>query len=782
MQRTAVTTKTLTIQAIDRAAHLPPNLMRAIGLVTIVAVGVVDRLTGPEISFSLFYVIPIAFVTWYGKLWFGVLCAVISTGLVMWEELVWLTDLSTFIQVWNTFARLLNFCAVAVVFNYVHKLYHARLKHVQDKYTSIVESAIEGIIATDLQGTVQFVNVRAASMLGYPFRSIIGNQVFDFIADQPSQQAIQNVLHSGRQTDNPLEIQFSHTSGTPVWVLVNATESKDDLGNVDGMVLLLTDFSERKIAEEALRESEQNYRILVERMKEGLVRVDDEDRIQFVNQEFCELVGYPKEELLGQVASEMFLSEDGRAFLKEKNALRLRGVADIYEVQLQTKSGSVIWVRVSGAPVWDSSGSIVGSIGVHTDITLQKIADEELRRRYEEISAMQRMSSVLAQSMDLGKRLQSALDTVLDVLQYDGGTIFMFDEAGKELVLKHHRGLSDEVVHRTQRWPADLGMIGRVARTSKAAFVADARESSEIDPGIREMVRLLALGDVPLESKGKVLGVMTVFLQRPHTFSENEKAILQTFGKQIGIALENANLYEMAKDREKQVRRLSIELVKVQEDERKRFARELHDGLSQVLTTLKINTDLASKNFQSNPSEAERHLREALNLADEAQNEAKQLAYDLRPAILDDFGLKAAIAVLVTNFERRTGISTEFISPIPDIRFDSLFETSVYRIVQELLTNVAKHAIASRISIQLLIRHDTLVLEVTDNGRGLVLGTAAANAKGGTHFGLRNIRERIEFFGGVFRTESFENRGTEVMIELPASQFILPLNKQAVGG
>ncbi|MEK9138854.1 MAG: GAF domain-containing sensor histidine kinase [Bacteroidota bacterium] len=333
-----------------------------------------------------------------------------------------------------------------------------------------------------------------------------------------------------------------------------------------------------------------------------------------------------------------------------------------------------------------------------------------------------------------------------------------------------------------RRWPVGSGVTGKVAQTGIPQFVEDAEFNIDVNQSLRAMDSLHAIGYVPLVSKEKVLGVMTVFLRRPHRFSESEQMMLQSFGKQIGIALENAKLFETASEREQQVRRLSIELVKVQEDERKRFARELHDGLSQVLTTLKINTELAAKNFLSDTAEAERHLKEALNLADEAQTEAKRLAYDLRPAILDDFGLKAAIAVLASSFERRTGIAVEFISPIPDVRFDSLLETSVYRIVQELLTNVAKHAVASQISIQLLLREDTLVLEVADNGRGLELGKAAAVSAGGTHFGLRNIRERVEFFGGSFRTESVEGRGTEVMIELPIGQLMLPRQRQAAGG
>jgi signal transduction histidine kinase len=246
--------------------------------------------------------------------------------------------------------------------------------------------------------------------------------------------------------------------------------------------------------------------------------------------------------------------------------------------------------------------------------------------------------------------------------------------------------------------------------------------------------------------------------------------MLQTLGRQIGVSLENAHLYEMARQREQQVRRLSIDLVQVQEEERRRFARELHDGLSQLLTTLRINTELALKHAADDTEAAQRHLREVIALAGEAQTEAKQIAYDLRPAILDDFGLRAAIGVHVTSFERRTGITVELHLPPEDIRFVSLVETTIYRIIQELLTNVAKHSGATRVTIQLLLRNRLLALTVADNGRGFDVRASLLHQGDQPHYGLRNIRERVEFFGGMFRAESVPGTGTEVMIELPIGE------------
>jgi PAS domain S-box-containing protein len=356
----------------DRMKYISPVLARVVGIAIITIVGILDDMTGPSISFSLFYLIPIAFVSWYGGISFGIFCSVLSTALVMWEGLIWQPDLSLVVHGWNTLARLINFTGVALGFNYIHKLYLGRVKQVEDKYTRIVESVIEGIIAADTDGRIKFVNARAVHILGYPESFISGRSVLTFIKDESSRKKMSALLVRWKPTPSLIEIQFVHKNGGLLWALVNANVFQGEDGAIDGVVLLITDISERKRAEQALRESEQSYRVLVERMNEGLLKVDEEDRIQFVNDAFCAIVGYARGELIGRVASEVFLSAEGAELISEKHALRRQGIADTYELRLTKKSGELIWARVSGSPVMDGVGNVVGSIGVHTDITMQR--------------------------------------------------------------------------------------------------------------------------------------------------------------------------------------------------------------------------------------------------------------------------------------------------------------------------------------------------------------------------------------------------------------------------
>ena len=145
---------------------------------------------------------------------------------------------------------------------------------------------------------------------------------------------------------------------------------------LEGTVIDITD---RKLAENALRESEERYRLLVERMREGLVQAGNDGVLQFVNDRFCEMVGYSREELIGLQGELLLAYPEDVALMREKTRLRMRHIADQYEMRVRRKDGTVVWLEIGGAPVVDAAGNVVGSIGVHNDVTERRMAEEALR-------------------------------------------------------------------------------------------------------------------------------------------------------------------------------------------------------------------------------------------------------------------------------------------------------------------------------------------------------------------------------------------------------------------
>ncbi len=509
------------------------------------------------------------------------------------------------------------------------------------------------------------------------------------------------------------------------------------------------------------------YTRIVETAFEGIIALGKNGRVRYANVRAAQLLGYAEQELSGKPFEELVPDETSRRLIEPGRTGDTVELMKPVETQFLRKHGGSLWTLVSSRTSFGAHNEYEGMVLLVTDISERKLVEEEMRRRYREISAMQHLSTVLARSNDLETRLENALKTALDVTEFDAGAIFMFDEKQNDLTLQHSIGFREGSAAVLQRWPAGVGITGQVCKTGVAQFVPDAEQNDDIDARIRTMEGIRGFASIPLVTKDTVLGVMNLVRRTPHTFSIQDQSMLRAFGNQIGVALDNAKLYEAARSGEQQIRRLSIDLVRIQEDERKRFARELHDGLAQLLMTLRVNAELALKSLGSSGGQVEHHLHEIVALVGEAESEAKQISYDLRPAILDDFGLTAALQVLAKMFFRRTGVAVDLHVPDTDLRFDSVIETTVYRIVQELLANVAKHANASAVTIQLLVRGNLIALTVADNGKGFNVKESLAYHDDEPHSGLRNMRERAESLRGMFRVESTPGRGAEFAIEIP---------------
>ena len=638
-QSTTVTVRRLVL---DRLSSLSALQVRTISVLTVIVVAIADYLTGVTISFSVFYFIPIVFASWYERKDFAWVLALVSALCWFAADTLSGAQIPLLIHVWNASSRLVTFAGVVWLLTWVRREKLSRLQAQLARYSRIMETAIEGVLALDRTGCIQHVNSQAAYLLGYDPLDLLGTHYSHLVRDDASRSLIEETQRTGHDgVPQKAEIQFIRKDGSPLWTLANIGSTYDAQKNPDGTILLVTDISERRKAE------------------------------------------------------------------------------------------------------------------------------GDLRRQYEEIVAMQNLSLVLARSLNLKQRLEGALQTVLNATRFDAGAIYLRDEGGTELVLQHSVGFRTRTLALASRWEVGRGITGCVCQTGEPQFVEDALESDLADPALRTEEDIRGFAAIPLVSKEAVLGVVCIIRREPYLFSMSEKSMLMTFGSQIGVALENARLYEDARTREQQVRQLSINLMRIQEEERKKFARELHEGLAQLLTMMRVNAELALENLGKTVESTRQRILEVIGLVGEAENEAKQISHDLRPAILDDFGLKAAIEVLARNFQRRTGVAVDLHLPVSDVRFDSVIETTVYRIVQELLTNVAKHANATRVTIQVLVRGRILALTVADNGIGFNADKVLIHTADGTHNGLHNMRERAESVRGMFHVESAPGKGTEFSIEIP---------------
>jgi signal transduction histidine kinase len=239
---------------------------------------------------------------------------------------------------------------------------------------------------------------------------------------------------------------------------------------------------------------------------------------------------------------------------------------------------------------------------------------------------------------------------------------------------------------------------------------------------------------------------------------------------------ESVRRFEEVAQAKKDLEQLSARLLEIQEDERRRIARELHDEIGQTLTALRIEISRAQAAWKAGSAGVQDRLEEARSLAEKTVQTVRHISLLLRPALLDDLGLAAALQWHVEDFSRRSGIPCSYVEEALADMLPDAVRTCVYRVVQEALNNCEKHSAATQVRLAVRQSEGELAVEIEDNGRGFALDRQGGSP-GAAGLGLLGMRERVAMLGGSLKLDSGEGRGTRVWLTLP-----LPAPETAVAG
>lgn len=394
--------------------------------------------------------------------------------------------------------------------------------------------------------------------------------------------------------------------------------------------------------------------------------------------------------------------------------------------------------------------------------------NQRLLRRNRELAALNLMTSAVSQARTLQEVLDTALEKSLQLASLESGWIWLLEEGGDSLRLGAHAGLSanppiPEVM------PLSPGCSCRAVIETRQAL------STETSPGRCPLLDAEGFHEhigVPLVAKGRALGVMNLATPEPREFSREELDILGAVGSQIGVAIENARLWEELLRKQELQHQLLNSIIGAQEDERKRIARELHDETSQLLTSIVLG--LEGLEGEQCLTEAARERAARLRaVTSRALEEVHHLSLELRPSALDDAGLVPGIARYLREYALRHGQEVDFRSiGTEGLRLLPAAETAVFRIVQEALTNVARHARARGVSVLLERRGPNLVTVVEDDGCGFE-PDAVATAPLKERLGLAGMAERAALVGGRLTLESQPGQGTTIFVTVPLADNVL---------
>jgi PAS domain S-box-containing protein len=257
-----------------------------------------------------------------------------------------------------------------------------KLKESEEKYRNIVETSNEGIYFVNDEAKVTYAN-KIMETSGYSLKEIIGRPIWNFISEESLPEAKRNFEKRKQGINESYELKLIRKDGSFIWGFINAKPFFNKKGRFKGYLAMLTDITERKIAEEKLRESEEKYRNIVETADEGIAVLDIEGKHTYVNKKMSDMLGYSEKELTGKFVKD--LAKDA-SFFKKKFEERSRGVSESYEIELIRKDGSPLWALVNAKALFDTNGRFIGSLSMITNITERKLLEEHTRQRIEELT------------------------------------------------------------------------------------------------------------------------------------------------------------------------------------------------------------------------------------------------------------------------------------------------------------------------------------------------------------------------------------------------------------
>jgi PAS domain S-box-containing protein len=605
------------------------------------------------------------------------------------------------------------------------------LEDSRDRYAELYDFCPVGYLSLDYAGCIREVNLTAATLFGIERTRLTGKPLAQYIAETDRPRFYS---HLGECRNDAPQLKTELKLNTPHGVReVELLTTRPPIAN-GGSALYrtaITDITERKRAAEALRENEEKLRWLIANMPAVLWIRDEHGGPRYISANVAGVLGYTEQEVRSggrrfwhanvhpddrqrvETAYARIFSRDGQI-----------GAA-IYDIEYRrsTKDGSWIWVLDRGMSISEEGGARYAT-GMLWDTTRRKRMQEQLRESEERF-----------------RQLAENIDEVFYLTDVEGDQIFYVSPAFEKVW-----GFSAQKLYQEPRSWQELVYFADRKRVRRAFKARERGSAYDMEFRIARpdgAVRWIRVRGFPISgASGTVFRVAGV-------------------ARDVTVRKEAAEVLRVSHQR---MRELALHLQSVREDERKRIAREIHDELGALLLAIKMDLDACQKRQAAVP-DVTAAMQELLGRVDTAIDSVRRIATDLRPSVLDNIGVLAAVEWQAQETERRTGIKCEVAADPRRDDFDLPPElaTAIFRIVQEALSNVVRHSRATHVHIALGERADRVELHIADNGKGF--GTdVLPDSKS---WGLIGMAERVRAFGGEFSVMGAPHEGTAITVTIP---------------
>ncbi|MCB9419878.1 MAG: PAS domain S-box protein [Ardenticatenaceae bacterium] len=634
------------------------------------------------------------------------------------------------------------------------------LEETNNTLETIIQSVPLAIFLLDPDGVAHAWNPAAREMFGWHEDDLgAAPSPLHTLQNEPD---FRHMLHRtlGGEVLTNVEKQHVRHDGTPMHINIAMAPIHDAQGRPTGAVTVLSDVTERKLAEVQLHEAHRTLAILMSNLPGMAYRRHPEGKhaLTFASDGCHDLTGYTREALLYDNAvhfADLIHPDDREAVFAEieRGILTKRPYQCTYRIT--TASGHERWVWEQGEAVFGEDDTLQALEGFITDNTGQVMARQELEQRVADrtrkLSVLNDVLRLTNQADDQPTLLSNVLQRILIATRGEVGYIHLLNNNDR-IIMAAQQGLPSTVA------AAVAGLSNEQNETASNWVVAhntiliipdirtDARTSSlaELPPNLNSYI------GVPLTDHGKVVGILSLVGSNASQFADEEMDILAAVGRQIGSAIETARL-----------RQQEGHLMVLQE--RNRLARDLHDSVTQSLYSVVLFAEAGRRKLEANQiDQAATYLGRVNDTSQQALKEMRLFIHKLRPLALQEEGLTRAIQQRLKAVEGRSGIDHEFIVE-GNLDLPPRLEETLYHISQEALNNSLKHARAKKVSVRLACNEQQVEMVISDDGRGFEVDTAVSS----DGIGLKSMRERVEAFNGTVTLQSEPGQGTTVKIVLP---------------
>lgn len=624
-------------------------------------------------------------------------------------------------------------------------------------FFSALEGNPHGIALLDGRGYFIYVNSQFTNITGYLPRDIPTWGVWiqktganRLLGDQPLDPQTGFMASHGKEKQ--AEYRIICKDGQ-----VRDVESRITLLG-DKSLVVLTDVTGRKKAEEGLLAEKQKFELVAESspLGEAVIAGGHALYFKYMNPRFKQIFGYDEDEMPDLHEWFGLLRRSGGQF--ESVLMRSeRESGKGYTREIRSRDDKKKFVRFISVLL--VTGEILMTC---EDVTVAHEAEEKIRQRNLQLEFLNSLVTSVGSSLNLREILDALKMAFIEKLEIAAGGIFFYNGTLNKFDIEVSWGIPDTAGREFEEFVLRSYQKGAPQYEGGIALARDQLSpSAEIFQGSGQRHWKSCLCIFLFEDRG-IQAMICLIDKNSDKFGDDQMAFYSAMSKQIGIAMQNAKLFDQVHQSDREMKALSLRLVNVQEAERSYIARELHDEIGQVLTGLKLTLERHALELGE---ETRGHLLDAKETVNRLQVFVREFSLDLRPSMLDDLGLTRTLPWHFDRFRKSTNVRVHFQhSGVEDRRFPIEAETAIFRIVQEALTNVARHSNADEAVVRLWFDDKELKVQIEDRGEGFepdLLITGKTN-------GISGMKERATLLGGSFTIESHPGAGTRLTAELPA--------------